>query len=188
MTVREITPKEAADRLGEFAVVDVREDHEFRGPLGRVPGARHVPLATLEARAEELPRGRPLLLVCRSGARSSEACELLTVLGRGPVINLAGGTIAWNRAGLPTEHEDPTSLTELLELAGAWLAQVSPLTHSAAHDLISWQLERLGASFESPSHAAVERILEFVEEALRNVNPPDLDLSLAGFRRSLAVL
>ena len=65
-------------------MVDVRAEHEFRGPLGRVRGSTLVPLPELEERARELPRGRPLLLVCRSGARSGKACEQLAALGIGP--------------------------------------------------------------------------------------------------------
>jgi rhodanese-related sulfurtransferase len=188
VTVQEITPKEAADRLAEFVAVDVREGHEFRGPLGRIPGARHVPLGEIERRAGELPKGRPLLLVCRSGGRSGKACEQLAGLGVMPVVNLAGGMIAWNRAQLEVEHEDPASLADLLEQALAWLVQMSPRTASSARDLVARQLEPLGASFDRPTHAAVERVLDFIEESVSEVKPPDLDLSMAAFRRSLAVL
>jgi len=188
MSIREIEPKEAAERLAEFSAIDVRGDHEFRGPLGRVPGARHLPLGALEARAAELPKGRPLLLVCRSGMRSGKACELLDDLGDLPVVNLVGGMIAWNRGELPVEREAPASLTELLELALAWLTLVGPLTPSAGRDVLSGQLARVGASFERPSAEAVERILDFIEESLREIEPPDLDLSLGWFRRSLAGL
>lgn len=188
MTVQEITPKEAADRLAEFVAVDVREDHEFRGPLGRIPGARHVPLGEIEKRAGELPTGRPLLLVCRSGARSGRACERLAGLGVVPVVNLAGGMIAWNRAQLEVEREDPASLLALLESVIAWLAQVGSMTPSAARDFVAQQLERLGASADRPTHSAVDRVLDFIERSLSETRPADLDLSIAAFRRSLAVL
>lgn len=185
----EIAPEEAHRRQGEFYTVDVRADHEFRGPLGRVRGATLVPLPELEARAAELPADRPLLLVCRSGVRSGKACEKLAGLGIGAVLNLAGGMIAWNHAQLPVEHTDPASLEELLEVVVVWMAQVGRRTPDAVTELLRERLERLGASFEQPTHSAVDAVLDFVEEFLSQDDaPPDLALSLTSFRRSLAVL
>nr|AMK59616.1 beta-lactamase-like protein [uncultured bacterium UPO76] len=190
MAFEEITPAEANRRLDEFHVLDVRAEHEFQGPLGRVPGASLLPLPELEARAAELPTSRPLLVVCRSGARSGKACQLLTARGIAPVANLAGGMIAWNRAQLPIEHTDPGSLKELLALVMAWLSQVGPWTPEAVRELVRERLEEAGSSFEAPSHAALDRALDFLEESFAQAasSPPDLDLSLTAFRRSLAVL
>jgi rhodanese-related sulfurtransferase len=185
----EIAPDDAHRRLEEFHVVDVRADHEFRGPLGRLHGSTLVPFPEIESRAKELPKGRPLLLVCRSGNRSGKACEQLAELGVGPVVNLAGGLIAWNRAQLPVEHADPASLGELLEGVAAWMAQVSPRTREKANALLRERLERLGSSFDDPTHAALDRVIDFVEESLGHEGgPPDLDLSITSFRRSLTVL
>lgn len=181
----EISAAEAQRRLGEFHAIDVRAEHEFRGPLGRVPGAGLVPLPELEARAKELPIDRPLLLICRSGGRSRQACEKLGALGSGPLVNLSGGMIAWNRAQLPIETTEPGSLGELLDGIALWLAFVSSRAPDAARGLLC---ERLGASFGGPTHATVHEALRFVEEALGASPPPDLDLTLASFRRSLAVL
>jgi rhodanese-related sulfurtransferase len=94
-----VTPAQAAELVeGGAVLVDVREPHEWQA--GHAPGARHIPLADLERRARELPAGRPLLTVCRSGARSSRAAALLGGQGR-EVSNVAGGMHAWARAGLP---------------------------------------------------------------------------------------
>ena len=60
------------------AVVDVREPAEWNGELGRIPGARHLPLGELRARLGELPRDRPIVAVCRSGGRSAEASLILS--------------------------------------------------------------------------------------------------------------
>ena len=178
MAFDELSPEEAHRRLAEFHAIDVRAEHEFRGPLGRVPGSIRVALGELEARANELPRGRPLLLVCRSGGRSGKACEKLAALGIGPVVNLTGGMIAWNLAQLPVEQPDPADLRELRDLVAAWLAQVSSLDPGA-----------VGLSVEAPSHAALERALERIEASLGGSSAPaDLELSLASFRRWLAVL
>jgi glyoxylase-like metal-dependent hydrolase (beta-lactamase superfamily II)/rhodanese-related sulfurtransferase len=98
----EIDVRAAAARLAEYRVVDVREPEEFTGPLGHVAGSELLPLAGVAEQASAL-RGRPLLLVCRSGRRSGQVCETLIALGIQDVTNLAGGMIAWNDAGLPVE-------------------------------------------------------------------------------------
>jgi len=184
----EITPAEAERRREEFHVVDVRADHEYRGPLGHVRGAQLVPLPELEARAKEIPAGRPLLLVCRSGVRSAKACERLQALGIGPTVNLVGGMIAWNRAALPTERVQPGSLGELLESIVLWMAQVGALAPDAARATFRTALAASGLSFDAPTRASIERVLETVEESQRANPPPDQDLSLAAFRRALAAL
>jgi rhodanese-related sulfurtransferase len=90
---------EAAQLVERGAVlVDVREPHEWQA--GHAPKARHIPLAQLARRATELPPGRPIITVCRSGARSARAAAMLARDGR-QVSNLAGGMHAWARADLP---------------------------------------------------------------------------------------
>ena len=79
-------------------VVDVRETGEFAA--GHLPNARNIPLGELEKRVGELPKGKPVLVCCASGARSGKAVALLSRDGR-EVFNLAGGIQAWRQAGLP---------------------------------------------------------------------------------------
>ena len=94
-----VTPAQAAGLVeGGAILLDVREPHEWQA--GHAPKARHIPLAQLASRAKELPAGRPIVTVCRSGARSSRAATLLARDGR-QVSNLAGGMHAWARADLP---------------------------------------------------------------------------------------
>lgn len=189
MSFEEISVEEAHRRRDEFHAIDVRADHEFRGPLGHVRSSMLVPLPDLEMRVKELPTGRPLLLICRSGVRSGKACEKLTALGIPAVVNLKGGMIAWNRAQLPMEQVDPPSLSALLDLVVRWVAQVSSQTPDAVREQLGARLTKLGSSLESPKQAALAQLLDYVEESLsRKDAPPDLDLSLASFRRSLAVL
>lgn len=96
---RAIGPSEAREAMERGAVLlDVREPHEWQA--GHAPKARHIPLGQLGARAGELPRNREVLVVCRSGARSSRAAKLLSAQ-RGDVANVKGGMNAWARAGLP---------------------------------------------------------------------------------------
>jgi rhodanese-related sulfurtransferase len=63
-----------------------------------------IPLGQLAARQGELPRDRELIMVCRSGNRSGTAAAQLRRAGFAPVRNMAGGMIAWARAGLPVER------------------------------------------------------------------------------------
>jgi len=67
---------------------------------GHLPNARNIPLAELGQRAAELPKGKPVLVCCATGARSGRAAASLGKDGR-EVFNLAGGLQAWREAGLP---------------------------------------------------------------------------------------
>ena len=84
-------------RLGDGAVlVDVREDDEYAE--GHVPGALHVPLATVPARVDELPTDAPFFVVCAMGGRSARAVQFLRERGL-DATNVAGGTNAWVDSG-----------------------------------------------------------------------------------------
>lgn len=87
----------------KLRIIDVREPSEFNGELGHIPGAELVPLGTLIDAAKEWDRDTKILLVCRSGGRSSRAAEALSHLSFGKLKNLRGGMTAYNAAGLPTE-------------------------------------------------------------------------------------
>ncbi|MDH3706186.1 MAG: rhodanese-like domain-containing protein [Acidimicrobiia bacterium] len=79
---------------GDGQLVDVREPHEVAN--GTLPGARNIPLGELPIRIDELDPDRPVVLLCRSGVRSTQAAELLTDEGFGDVVNLAGGMLAYD--------------------------------------------------------------------------------------------
>ena len=79
-------------------VLDVREPGEFAA--GHLPNARNIPLGELDKRFGDLPKGKPVLVCCASGARSGKAISLLRQDGR-EAFNLAGGVAAWQQAGLP---------------------------------------------------------------------------------------
>lgn len=186
--VPELSVHEARKRLAEFRVIDVREPHEFGGPLGHIPGATLAPLGHLDAVADALPKDRPLLAVCRSGKRSERACQILAAHGQ-HAINLAGGMIAWNRAGLPAERCEPASLPELRDALAAWFAQLSASEPAAARAVIETALAEAGASWDAPSVASLDHALERAETRLAGATrPPDLDMSLEFFRKALSVL
>lgn len=84
----------------ELDLVDVREPFEFE--IARIPGARLVPLGTLESAISTLDRDRLLVMMCHHGVRSHAAASLLRSRGFAPVWNLAGGIDAWSREVDPT--------------------------------------------------------------------------------------
>lgn len=104
--VVEASPVEAHERLsnGDGILVDVREPNEWRAE--HAVGAHHIPLAELPGRVGELPKERPVYLICASGGRSRAAAEMLTKAGFINAINVSGGTSAWQRSYLPTERGD----------------------------------------------------------------------------------
>jgi len=84
-------------------VIDVREPEEWNGSLGHIAGARLIPLGVLAQRAGEIDPSRPVVLACRSGARSAQAVVILAKLGFKDVANLAGGMIRWRASGITVE-------------------------------------------------------------------------------------
>ena len=113
---------------------------------------------------------------------------MLQKLGVQDVTNMAEGMIGWHRAGLPVRYTEPKTLALLLDQIVSWAVQVGLFSADAARDIVRERLERHGASYEEPSHGAVEDLISFVGESASTPAPPDLDLSLTAFRRSLAVL
>ena len=85
---------------GGALLIDVRTAGEYEYD-GHIEGARLMPLSVLPVRLQEIPRDRTVVCVCRSGARSYTACELLQKQGFENVINLNGGMMGWKRARLP---------------------------------------------------------------------------------------
>jgi rhodanese-related sulfurtransferase len=75
-------------------LIDVREVDEVAE--GTLPGAINIPLALLPDRIDELDKSRRVVLLCRSGGRSTSAAKYLTQQGFGDVVNLAGGMLAFD--------------------------------------------------------------------------------------------
>jgi sulfur dioxygenase len=95
----EIDPQSLMEVQDRVQVLDVREADEFAGPLGRIPGATHIPLGDLATRSGELDRTRPIVAVCRAGSRSARALGILRAAGFEQVANLAGGMLRWRVDG-----------------------------------------------------------------------------------------
>ena len=99
----EIQPDALEECAPATQIVDVRERDEFYGPMGRIAAAKWIPLGELAGRADELSRDKPIVAVCRSGARSAHASVLLQKAGFRDVANLAGGMLRWRAEGHPVE-------------------------------------------------------------------------------------
>ena len=100
--IPEIDQTSFAARLVEddVLVVDVRESREYRP--GHVPGAKNLPLSVLPALLPEVPKDRPVYVICQSGGRSAQATALMRAVGI-DATSVAGGTGAWIEAGRPVE-------------------------------------------------------------------------------------
>jgi len=102
---REVGVVEAVQLINrkDAMVIDVRDTGEYEA--GHITGARHVPEKQLTERLKELEKfkDRPLIVVCRSGARSSVAVQVLRRSGFNDSVNLRGGIGAWDQAGMPLE-------------------------------------------------------------------------------------
>ena len=101
--VPEVTPLEIAARLGrheDFDLIDVREPSEWA--IGRLPGAKLVPLGTLPEAAAGFDPSRDVVVYCKGGVRSAKAVRQLQEKGFRRVANLTGGILRWS------DEVDPT--------------------------------------------------------------------------------
>jgi len=97
----EIQPHVLAEVSKRVQMVDVRDADEFTGPLGHIEGASLVPLGELKTRASALDPDRPIVTICRAGARSAQAAVILQKNGFKDVANLAGGMLRWRAESHP---------------------------------------------------------------------------------------
>jgi glyoxylase-like metal-dependent hydrolase (beta-lactamase superfamily II)/rhodanese-related sulfurtransferase len=88
-------------------LLDVREPEEYAG--GHLPGAVSLPQADLASRLADVPRDRPVYLVCQGGFRSLRAAQFLRQVGYERVVNVGGGTGAWIEAGREVVVPDPAA-------------------------------------------------------------------------------
>ncbi len=95
----EIQPGALQELDNRAVILDVREPDEYKGPLSPIPASSLLPLGNLQARLDELPKDKLIIAVCRSGARSAQACVLLQRAGFTRVANLAGGLLRWHAEG-----------------------------------------------------------------------------------------
>jgi rhodanese-related sulfurtransferase len=97
----EISVAEAAQQrdAGAF-ILDVREQDEWEQV--HIPGATLISLQQLAQRTGEVPKDRPVVVVCRSGNRSAQGRDILRQAGFTEVTSMAGGMNDWQAAGYET--------------------------------------------------------------------------------------
>jgi adenylyltransferase/sulfurtransferase len=103
ITVEEL--KDMIDSGKDFELIDVREPNEYE--IVSIPGAKLIPKDEILSGAalSRLPQNKPIVLHCKSGARSAEALAVVQAAGFGDAVHVQGGVLAWaNRidTSLPT--------------------------------------------------------------------------------------
>ena len=121
ITVRELAELNAK---GDVELIDVRTPAEFRESRAEI--ARNVPLHSLDPAAVMNQRngagGGPLYVICRSGNRSAKACQQCVAAGYNNVVNVEGGTQAWDDAGLAMMRgKKAVSLERQVRIAAGFL-------------------------------------------------------------------
>ena len=98
-----VSPTESTQMINrdDALIIDVRESNEYS--TGHIINSVHIPLSGLKGRVKELEKHKTqkVILACRSGHRSSQACATLKKEGFEQVFNLRGGVMAWESANLP---------------------------------------------------------------------------------------
>lgn len=102
MLVKEIDANELSKWLAKEDapyLIDVRTPSEMS--QAAIAKAHPLPLTTLPLRIQDIPKDRPVVFYCRTGARSAQACMFMAQQGYDNVYNLYGGIISWARSGFP---------------------------------------------------------------------------------------
>lgn len=112
------------DAQGNVDLIDVRAPTEFCEVHAAI--ARNVPLDSLDPHAVMKERngtaGEPLYVICRTGNRAHKACQKFHQAGYTNVVNVEGGTEAWEAAGLPVVRGKKTiSLERQVRIAAGFL-------------------------------------------------------------------
>lgn len=99
-TSQKITPQDYQTTYAnnEHLLVDVRTAEEYNS--GHIPGAINLALQDLPQKMDTLPKDQPIVVYCRSGARSNSAAQMLNEAGFDNIYDL-GGIQRWQSQGLP---------------------------------------------------------------------------------------
>lgn len=102
--IKEITPQELKAKIDsgeQYQFIDCREQAEWNEC--HIPGATLIPLSEFEEKYESILKDKnsPVIIHCRSGKRSLNACMFLMSKGFTDLTNVEGGIMGWMDAGYP---------------------------------------------------------------------------------------
>ena len=104
MNIEEINPNDVLAAVkGGSLFVDVREPYEIDEVSYDIQKQLQIPLGHIQTRMAEIPKDASVIVGCRSGARSMQACQFLAMNGYTNVKNLQGGIMGWMDNGCPTK-------------------------------------------------------------------------------------
>lgn len=103
ITVHELHDILEKDQTNNLVLVDVRTPLENKEV--RIPQAKNIPLDQLEQHKDELKTYSTVFVHCRSGGRSSKACQKLKEMGIENVVNITGGILAWEAEGFGVQKD-----------------------------------------------------------------------------------
>ncbi len=112
--IKEIDSQTLSSWMNEgrkMLLLDVRTPNEYA--QGIIAGGQLMPLHTLPMRIQDLPRDMDVVIYCRTGARSAQACAFLTAQGFDNTYNLRGGIMDWARSNLPVTWPESTDASTL---------------------------------------------------------------------------
>lgn len=138
MDISTITPRQLSELLSsgqKVNLIDVRTPTEFREV--HVEFAENIPLDRLDPERLNRDRnstGKPYYVICRSGSRAKQACERLRSAGLTDVVNVEGGTAAWEQAGLPVlRGKKAVSLERQVRIAAGTLVVLGSALGTFVH-------------------------------------------------------
>ena len=103
MAVKIIQAADGLAAVNQCAIfIDVREEYEIEEMAYDIPNQLQIPLGDIQRRAGEISKDHPIIVGCRSGARSLNACGFLDMQGYN-VSNLSGGIMGWADNGYPVK-------------------------------------------------------------------------------------
>jgi rhodanese-related sulfurtransferase len=117
-------------------LIDVRTPAEYRDC--HIASAQNIPLDSLDPKSvmksRKLPLKAPLYIICQAGNRSLKACEQFHALGFTQIVNIEGGTRAWQKMGLPVIHgQTSISIERQVRIAAGSLVLVGALLSVLMH-------------------------------------------------------
>jgi len=95
--VVDISPKALKARLDageDIDIIDIREGWEVAH--GMLAEARHIPMNDIPDSLEDIPKDKPVVLMCHTGGRSETVAEWMSTEGYDNILNLVGGIEAWS--------------------------------------------------------------------------------------------